>query len=141
MTETYNQAIKLLTRREHSRAELRQKLQQRGHSDSNIGSALDVLIEEGFLSDQRFVEMYIRSCQNRGLGPARIKMELQEKGVEDALIAEYLNASASEWVKLAKQVHAKKFSAKLPKSFEEKALQMRFLNYRGFTQEQIDEVF
>ena len=37
----------------------------------------------------------------------------------------------------ARQTRERKFGAELPRDFKEKARQMRFLQYRGFEQDQI----
>jgi regulatory protein len=84
-------ALSLLTRREHSRWELEQKLHQRGFTSQNILSVLQQLIEEGWQSDHRFAECYIRSRINAGFGPLRIRAELKHRRIQDFLIDKYLN--------------------------------------------------
>jgi regulatory protein len=42
-----------------------------------------------------------------------------------------------DWGALARNVRLRKFGANVPDDFREKARQMRFLQYRGFEQDQI----
>ena len=102
---------------------------------------VDELQRAGLVSDERFSEMLVRVRRSRGFGPLRIKNELREKGVAGELIDLRLDMSSPEWVAVARQVRQKKFGARTPKTFSEKARQMRFLQYRGFTHDQIQRTF
>ncbi len=126
----------LLARREHSWFELERKLKLKGFAPEEIPRALDGLVRDGLLSDERFAEGYCRMRVNRGYGPRRIQQELLERGVSDTLItlviAEYRQA---DWIELARSAWRKKFSGKLPREYKAWATQRRFLQYRGFTDE------
>lgn len=93
------------------------------------------------VSDERFMESLIRARRNRGYGPLRIQKELQEKGVAPEAIANWLDATSREWIEDIRRVQQKKFGARLPKSYAERARQARFLQYRGFTYDQIQQLF
>ena len=95
------------------------------------------LQQENLLSDLRFSESFIRSRQLRGYGPIRIQAELRQHGFNDEQIRLSLDASAQGWLRLAQQVRQKKFGTAIPRDYEEKVRQMRFLEYRGFSHEQI----
>jgi regulatory protein len=129
--------MNLLSRREHSLAELRTKLIARDYSPEEIEPALQRLAADGLVSDERFAEMFIASRMRKGQGPVRIRMELEKRGVAAELISLHLGVMALEWHSLAKQVRSRKFGVQQPDEFKEKARQMRFLEYRGFTGEQI----
>jgi len=133
-------AVRLLARREHSRQELQQKLLQRGFSLDLIQQELEKLVQKGLLSDERFVENYARARRNKGYGPLRIVVELQQRGVSGDLIDNYVDYAAEEWLELAEQIRQKRFGKKIPKDFNEKAKQMRFLQYRGFNMEHISKI-
>ena len=79
-------AVKLLSRREHSALELRDKLAKREFDEDEIELAIDELQQGGWLSDERFAEAYIRMRQLKGFGPIRISMELNERGVDEGII-------------------------------------------------------
>ncbi|MGB0360338.1 MAG: regulatory protein RecX [Endozoicomonas sp.] len=133
-------AMDLLARREHGFKELTRKLSSRFPHDL-IDEVLNRLREERLQCDDRFIESYIYSRQQRGYGPVRIKSELFQKGVNSELISHYLLEQNKYWDKLAKEVKEKKFGATSPKNMKEHARQIRFLVQRGFSMEQIYSVF
>ncbi len=130
----------LLARREHSLAELREKLAARDFSPADIDAALADLSREGLADEVRFVEAFVASRIRKGQGPIRIRAELVQRGVDGEIIAQYL-ANACDWPALARDVRAKRFGASPPKDFRDRARQSRFLEYRGFTVEQVRGCF
>jgi len=135
--EILNIAIRLLNLREHSQHELRRKLLKRKQEPDDIEFILDELTREGLQSDARFVEQYIHFRTEKGYGPRRLKMELKEKGLDSAMIESGLQAAEVNWFDLATKVWRKKFRDQVAENWQEKSRQMQFLDYRGFTQEQI----
>jgi len=133
-------AVKLLSRREHSVLEIRNKLQQRNFETKEIEQALVELQQGGWLSDERFAEAYIRMRQQKGFGPLRIAIELNERGIEDAIIDACLHADDESWRQTLKQQYRKKYRGKAVEDYNDKAKRMRFLQYRGFTPEMIYQV-
>ena len=129
---TYEAAIKLLARREHSRLELARKLDRKGHDAEAVTEALDAAEAEGLLSDERFAESYARARQEKGYGPVRIRAELRERGVTAELAGRCLEALDADWRALAGAVREKRFGAGKPREAAERARQSRFLQYRGF---------
>ncbi len=128
-------AMDLLARREHSALELGRKLRQRGFERGEIEATLDTLIRERLLSDERFAEAYVHHRAGRGFGPLRIERELAERGIGPELAA--LMLEAHDWTALAVQAREKRFGPATPESPRERARQIRFLNYRGFSAEQV----
>jgi regulatory protein len=137
LKEAWNIAVRLLSRREYTRKEIRQKLDQRGFTGGLIDKLLEQLISNGYQSDERFAEHYTRFRASKGYGPKRIRLELQEKGVDGGLIDVGLQQSGVDWLARVAEVRSKKFKGQAADSWEEKSRQTRFLDYRGFTQEQI----
>ena len=131
----------LLARREHSAKELRAKLLVRDFDPDEAEQAIARLIEEGLLSDARFAEAYAVSRQRKGHGPVRIRDELEQRGVATALIDVSLEELDADWGELARAVRVKKYGATVPDEFRERARQSKFLQYRGFTGEQIRAAF
>lgn len=64
-------------------------------------------------------------------------MELKRRGVGPATIHLHLDDASLDWDSLVRDVRSRKFGEAQPKEYKEKARQMRFLEYRGFTGEQI----
>jgi regulatory protein len=130
----------LLARREHTRWELRRKLEERGFANEMIEQVLDALTLEGLQSDTRFAEGYVTHRTGRGYGPLRIIEELKTRGVDGALISEYINKNDPEWGRRIGAVRTKHFGVEWPKDARERARQSRFLYSRGFTGEQIQRL-
>jgi len=132
-----SKAVACLARREHSAHELRQKLERSGVTKQLAIEVIGELQSQGLVSDQRFAEGYIRYRSGKGYGPQRIELELNEKGLDRSLISLAIECSECNWVRLAKDVRIKKFGAGQPADYKERARQARFLQYRGFTGDQI----
>ena len=126
-----------MARRDYATAELRDKLVSQGHSRDSVDEALRVLTEEGLLSDGRFVESFVRSRVAKGYGPVRIRHELQQRAVDEDLVVECLDLYRSEWSSRVAAVRRKRFGTPPPRDAKERARQSRFLQYRGFTPDQI----
>lgn len=130
-------AMDLLTGREFSRAELAKKLDKLFDSDPAIASELDRLQEEGLQSDQRFTEAFLRSRIYRGHGLARIRLDVRQKGIGDDLFNAAVEATDTDWFRLAREVADRKFGRSPATEQKDRARRMRFLQYRGFNFDQI----
>jgi regulatory protein len=130
-------AVRLLARREHSRAELGRKLAERGAPGGLVDEVLSVLAERRLQSDERYAESLVASRVGRGQGPVRIRRELAERGVAAAHIEEALAAAEADWNRLASDTRKRRFGSEPPQEWTDRARQARFLEYRGFTGEQI----
>jgi len=129
-------AIRLLSRREHSSKELKRKLLERDFDSHIIDNILILLQDNNLQSDDRFAECYVRSKARKGVGPIRLRRDLREHEISDEMIDCYLRDQ--QWRQLAVEVRQKRFGFALPERFEACAKQMRFLQYRGFSTEQIN---
>lgn len=136
-TACRRQALNALARREHSRLELVRKLSTRGYAAEVIETTLDRLESSGLLDVHRFCDSFVRSRIARGQGPARIERELSERGIDALQASQALEQNAAEWVVLARSVRERRFGENIPRDYKERAKQMRFLQYRGFSGEQI----
>lgn len=129
-------AMDLLARREHSRRELRQKLQKRFQDSDLIDEQLDRLAEENLQSDSRYAESFLRQRINRGHGPLRIRQEMRQKGIDDAEIEAAIAEEQPDWYALAEETYRRKFGGKPTEDIKEKAKRSRFMQYRGFSSDQ-----
>ena len=130
-------ALALLAGRDFGRAELTTRLERRGYPVEVIAAVVEALVAERLLSEERFTGQFVRQRAARGHGPVRIRMELRERGVADADIDEALEASAEDWSAIARDTRRRRFGAASPADWPERARQSRFLQYRGFSAEQI----
>ncbi|KGM06880.1 Regulatory protein RecX [Methylophaga thiooxydans] len=134
-------AVGYLANREHSALELSRKLQKAGFDQVEIEDTIAQLQQAGLQSDERFAESFVSSRANRGYGSVRIGMELKERGVNSDIITTSLQQADIDWFALAIEVRCKRFGEHSPDDFKDRAKQQRFLQYRGFTHEQITESF
>jgi regulatory protein len=131
-------ALRLLSTREHSRLELERKLQRYEEVPGELTAALDDLQAKGFISEQRVLESVVNRRSGK-LGAARIKQELQFKGLAPELVADAMvTLRASELVR-AREVWLKKYGSQ-PQESAERGKQMRFLVSRGFGGDAIRKV-
>jgi regulatory protein len=112
---------------------LRRKLLLRKHERQLVDEVLNLLEGQGYLSDQRFLEEYILVRRRKGFGPVRIRAELQERGIADAVISSALDEDSQEWRDLMQQVAQRKFGDIPPSGSREQAKLARFLEQRGFS--------
>jgi regulatory protein len=139
-TVVYNKALDLVSRREHSRHELRQKLKKRfPETIPIIEEALDKLVLNNILDDERFVEMYLNARARKGFGPKKIEMELYSKKVDSMLIGNAIEAYES-WAENAENELKKKFKGIKPTDYKSKMKQKQFLFNRGFSTQIIERI-
>ena len=130
-------ALALLAGRDFARNELAQRLLRRGYPAAVVTTVVEGLAAQRLLSESRFVEQFIRQHAGRGHGPVRIRVELRERGVADGEIEEGLAAAAEDWARIARETRRKRFGLSPPGDYRERARQARFLQYRGFSAEQV----
>lgn len=131
MNELRQRALRLLARREHSRAELTRKLAAHG-TEEEIANVLTQLETEGLLSDARAAGAYVRGHASR-FGAARLRQDLRCRGLDPEL-ADADFAAIDDELERGRAVWAKKFPAE-PTDAREWARQARFLQGRGFSTE------
>ena len=132
-----NSAMRLLARREHSRAELRGKLVGRGFESDSVEGLLQGLEEQDLLSDERFAMSLIASRAETGYGPNRIDLELRNRGVSEELAREALAKAEVDWEESVTDQVARKFGSDPAQTFPEWARRARYLERRGFDQDAI----
>jgi regulatory protein len=131
-------ALRLLSQREHSRAELERKLAPHEEVPGELAKALDELQARDFINDGRAVDSLVNRRAGK-LGSARIQQELAQKGLSGEAVAEALEGLKETELGRAQAVWRKKFDAP-PQDPQERAKQMRFLMTRGFNAEVVRRV-
>ncbi|OGU33797.1 MAG: recombination regulator RecX [Hydrogenophilales bacterium RIFOXYA1_FULL_63_33] len=133
--ELCERALRLLARREHSRAELARKLGKTGFAQHDIDALLDEFEEKNWLSDRRFAESYVADHRARA-GSIKLAYDLRQRGVSDAIIESVLCENRDTELEWAREVWRKKFGT-FPTDARAQAKQARFMLSRGFTSEVI----
>lgn len=123
-------ALRLLSQREHSRAELERKLARHEEEPGTLAHALDELAAKGFIDEARVVQSVLHQRAAR-LGAARVRQELLHKGIAPAAVAEAVASLQGSELDRAREVWRRRFGTP-PQDAAERAKQTRFLLARGF---------
>lgn len=91
--KAFEKAVDLLSRREHSEKEIRQKLKLREFEKNIIDEAVKRLIEYKYLCDERYARMIFNSLKSRGFGIQKIRLKFRQKGL---LWTDEINALVEE---------------------------------------------
>ena len=135
----FDYAVKALGRQMRSEAELRRLMKARVEpgalGEAAIAAVLTRLKDYGYLNDASFAETYARLRQeNEKFGQRRVKQDLKQKGVPDALIAETLETRYGQTNEeaLARE-HLERKRIRKPENPKETARVMRRLVTAGFS--------
>jgi len=102
-SEVYRVAVRLLARRDHTRAELCQKLKLRGYVEDIIAEACEQLMERGFLDDQRVAQNLLSAALDKtDLGSRRLAQQLQKRMLPRYIVEEVIANFLSQADELAR---------------------------------------
>ena len=132
MTESLRaRALRLLARREHSRAELARKLSAHAADPDEVERVLDECEQRGWLSERRVVEQLVHARRSR-FGARRIERDLRQKGISEDAVSAALTALKGGELEAARSVWRRKFGGKQSRGPADRARQVRFMQGRGF---------
>jgi len=132
--DAFETALRLLTRRAHSEAELRRKLVRRGCPADDVDRAVVRARGLGYLDDAAFARA-LAGERARTRGPALIARELAAKGVERAVVQEAVGAVRREDVVAA----ARRLAERAAEAGADRRLTASRLLRRGFPGDVIRE--
>lgn len=89
-------ALRILSYRFNSEAELRAKLARKRFEDADVERAIERLRGEGWIDDARFAGVFVRTRAAKNIGRSRIARELQQAGVEREIAALALRENVGE---------------------------------------------
>jgi regulatory protein len=133
--------LRLLTRREHSRKEIQNKMAVKGYESGQVSAVIDKLTRQSWQDDSRYAESYARVRSQKGFGPVRIAYELQQQGIDPDTFDKIIRAATDNWMNLLEQVYNKKYPNRLIVDRSERAKRTRFLLQRGFSGAMINTLF
>ena len=136
----YNKALDIVSRREHSEKEIKNKLLEKFDAPEIIEQVVLKLIENNLINDVSFAEMYVLIRKRKGFGPKKIQFELMARGIDDSISSLVITEEGS-WKEAAQKAFNKKFKNGASQEFKERNKQKTFLQNRGFSFEEIDSVF
>lgn len=131
--------VYLLSRRDYSEYELRQKLHHKGYDKKEAESAIEQAQSYQWQSDVRFCQSVIRQRVRQGYGWLRIRQELKQKGIHESLFLPVLEELDINWFDVAEGI----FMKKRPSVWDLKSKQKmwRYMLSRGFESEQFRDLF
>ena len=141
-SSAFDCALRVLALRDHSEAELRRKLKQKGYDDEEAEGSMTRLRELGYLDDARFARVFAESSIRNGRGyGARLKMELARRGVAAATVGEALAGLSEEFgdafseAEILSRTMERRFSGFDPASATEKERRrvIAYLQRKGFS--------
>ena len=124
-------ALRVLSQREHSRAELATKLARHVQEGDDLEAVLDDLEAEDFINAERVAESVVHRRAGR-LGTQRLAQELRSKGLSDDLVRNMAERLRATELERAQAVWQQRFGGAPATDPKERARQMRFLAARGF---------
>ena len=126
--------------REHSVKELTDKLSNKGYEPESIQIVIKECLENNYLNDDRFAEIYCRSRAQKGYGPLKISMELKLKGITENQAKKALHQDEVDFYQIAKKAYLKKYRETPIADFKDKMKRQNFLYRRGFDFDLISHV-
>jgi len=131
----YHYAVRLLARREYCTFQIEQKLTGREVAYATIAFVIDKLKTDGYLNEQRFAEMYLRSRLDKGEAPWLAAKRTRQKGADEASVQTALDELTADYD--AEQVVRGLLLGRDPAGFrfEDERVwqrQARFLQNKGF---------
>ncbi|MES2613198.1 MAG: recombination regulator RecX [Pseudomonadota bacterium] len=131
-------ALRLLSQREHSRAELLRKLRPHVQEGEDLDAMLTELEARDFISEERVVASVVHQRAGR-MGAARIRQELQAKGVGGEAVQQALAQLQDTELARAREVWRRRFGEPAADP-QGRAKQVRFLMARGFSGDVVHRV-
>lgn len=149
-----DRAVRILAMRDHSEQELRRKLttpapsasfgqqtEKAEYSAEDIEKVIAWCYQQNWLDDRQFAMRFIASRSRKGYGPQSIRQSLQQKGIDRETREEVLFACEIDWGLQAKETAERKFGTPLPDEWQKRVKVQRFLLYRGFFMEDIQNIY
>ena len=137
-SDPWPRALRLLTGRDYSQAELRRRLLEKGFAETRIDDALQRCLELGYLDDARYALSRATSLMSRGRAVgSRILLDLKQRGISNELACQALEQARElcDEEELLRSLLQRRFPDFNYNSApaKEKRRVVHFLQRRGFT--------
>lgn len=139
-------SLNILSRRDHSEAELRRKLSAKGFAAEILDEVTNRLKDAGYLNDRRFAHSFAESSIRNGRGYGfRLRLELSRRGIPAEIIEDTLAALDAEYDEIAtlSGLMTRKFEGFDPQQADarQKRRVFSYFQRRGFSLAAIVRVF
>lgn len=96
--DPFARALEILGRRDHSAAELREKLARAGFAAAEIEAAIERCVSSDYLDDRRFALTRCRELLRSGRGVGRkVLLDLRRRGISETLARRALAEAEREY--------------------------------------------
>ncbi len=124
-----------LAKRDQPEHKIRAQLIKAGFESETIDSVIERLQSKRILNDERFAHAHVRARVAKGIGVERIRLELQQLGVDTEVILLATSAPAQDASELAFEALQRRVQKSPPLN---RARAMRFLSGRGFSDDEVE---
>lgn len=132
--------LKILTKREYSVYDLREKLASR-YEENVAEQALNYALEHNYASDERYSEMFTRYRANNHYGAIKIRYDLQQKEIDESIIDAAIDQCEINFQEKLEEYFSSKFDSADLADFKLKAKIFRNLLNRGYSSDEINTCF
>lgn len=135
-TDPYWAAQDILSRRDHSEAQVRQKMRRKGFSLLDINRVIEQLYTNKLLDDRQFASRYVENLlERKAVGPRYVAAKLKQKGITSALISEAIEYGFEDLHREEELVAraAREWQRLHPQRKDDRVRLVRFLLSRGFS--------
>lgn len=137
MNEALKVALRLLSKRDRTEAELKEKLKRKGFSEKIIDDTVTYLKKKGFIDDSKFIQRAKEIAEDRFLGKMGLKNYLIRRGIDKELL--YSLPEVDEFSIAEKLLERKKHLIKDIPAEKKKAKIAGFLLRRGFSWDTVNK--
>lgn len=140
-------ALNYLSRRHHSKNEIRTKLRQKKFNTELIEQTLDNLEQNNYVDDHSFAQIFTdEKVKAKNWGKNKIKSELIKRGVSSKVIADVIaeKFSGESEIKAGLELANKKLKKLLNRNIEQKKIQSSiysFLISRGYDYDLCKQIY
>ena len=137
-----NKILNFISYRHRSRQEIRNKFIVRGYSEKIINSSISKLEELGYIDDNLFAEMFIKSLvKEKKLGRCAVNYKLSPHSLDKNLVSELLDEIYEKYpTKVLLEYHTNKFLNVKEKSNKNKSKLYNLLKRKGFIYSEFESV-
>jgi regulatory protein len=123
--KAYNNAINYLAHKMRTEKEVYSYLKEKKLEEAAISEVIIRLKEQGYLNDAEYADAYVRTqISTTNKGSYVVRMELKERGVDEALIADAMEQFTQEQqfekAKLLAEKYARKYSSESERVLKQK---------------------
>jgi regulatory protein len=140
-------ALNYLSRRSHSKKEIKTKLNQKKFNPKFIEQTLNYLENNGFLNDNSFARLFAEEkVKTKKWGKNKIKSELIKKGISSEIITDVIDKNFDNEVEIERGIELaqKKFNKLLNHEEDQKKIRSSiysFLISRGYDYDSCRQIF